>query len=93
MKELSTEVSDGGGHQAFASYVEAQQPALKREIIPDSSQIRNFVRISGRNELLSMSFASNCLGESVVYDSDADCLTIKSIPSSLKSKLIKHLKE
>lgn len=66
-------------------------PKLKSELIPDKSKLRNFIRISGRNEQLSMSFSSSCLGEAVVYDAQTDSLIIKSIPSSLKARLIKHV--
>jgi nucleoid-associated protein len=76
----------------FSEYVKASQPQSKAEIIPDKTQLRNFVRISGRNELLSMSFASACLGETVVYDPESDSITIKNIPPSLKSRLVQHLK-
>jgi Nucleoid-associated protein len=51
------------------------------------------VRISGRDELMSMSFASDCLGETIVYDAETDSLTIRKIPSALKARLMKHLRE
>lgn len=75
----------------FDRFLAAYNPNSKPELIPDKKQMRNFVRISGRNELLSMSFASSCLGSSVIYDSNTDSLTIKNLPSSLKSKLKKHV--
>lgn len=76
----------------FARFVAAQQTPPKAEFIADSAQIRNYVRISGRNDSLSMSFASECLGKEIVYDPQADVLTIKNIPSALKARLLKHLK-
>lgn len=76
----------------FSRFVEAKQPEKKAEFIADSSQIRNYVRISGRNDSLSMSFASECLGNEIVYDADQDVLTIKNIPPALKARLLKHLK-
>lgn len=77
----------------FARYVEATQPDIKPEFIPHAGQIRSYVRISGRNESLSMSFASDCLGREIEYDATNDVLTIKNLPPSLKARLIKHLKE
>ncbi|MFT7560794.1 MAG: nucleoid-associated protein [Flavobacteriales bacterium] len=74
----------------FSSYVAEKKPQAKPELIPDKKQIRNFVRISGRNELVSMSFASSCLGDSIVYDPETDSLTIKNLPSALKTRLKKH---
>ncbi len=73
----------------FDDYVQQHNTKTKPEFIPDKNRMRNFIRISGRNELLSMSFASSCLGESVIYDPSTDSLTIKQLPSSLKSKLKK----
>jgi nucleoid-associated protein len=76
----------------FSRFVQEKQPDKKAEFIPDSSQIRNYVRISGRNDSLSMSFASECLGKEIVYDAEQDVLTIKNIPPALKAKLLKHMK-
>jgi len=76
----------------FSSFVTEAKPQTKPELIPDKSQLKQFIRISGRNDLLSMSFASSCLGETVIYDQESDSLTINNIPPSLKTRLIKHFK-
>jgi nucleoid-associated protein len=77
----------------FASFVSTSQPAAKPELIPDTSQLRQFVRLSGRNNQLSMSFASSCLGDTIVYDPETDSLTIKDIPPRLKARLAKWAQE
>jgi len=77
----------------FTRYVETQKPDIKPEFIPHAGQVRSFVRISGRNESLSMSFASECLGKEIEYDAERDVLTIKNLPQALKARLIKHLKQ
>lgn len=79
--------------EIFTRYVETQKPEIKPEFIPHAGQVRSFVRISGRNESLSMSFASECLGKEIEYDAENGVLTIKNLPQSLKAQLIKHLKE
>jgi nucleoid-associated protein len=79
--------------ERFVRYVETSKPDIKPEFIPHAGQIRSYVRISGRNESLSMSFASDCLGREIEYDADKDVLTIRNLPLSLKARLIKHLKE
>ncbi|MBU0537752.1 MAG: nucleoid-associated protein [Gammaproteobacteria bacterium] len=79
--------------ERFVRYVESSKPDLKPEFIPQAGHIRSYVRISGRNDSLSMSFASECLGREIEYDAANDVLTIKNLPSSLKARLIKHLKE
>lgn len=90
-QELAKQISHAD-KPSFTEFVESRQPQTKTELIPDKAQLKNFVRISGRNELLSMSFASACLGESVVYDPQTDSITINNIPPSLKSRLVQHLK-
>jgi len=77
----------------FASFVSRSQPTAKPELIPDKSQLRQFVRLSGRNNQLSMSFSSSCLGDSIVYDTGTDSLIIKDIPPALKSRLTKHFQD
>lgn len=77
----------------FEGFVSTKQPMAKSELIPDTAQLRQFVRLSGRNNQLSMSFASSCLGDTIVYDPETDSLTIKDIPPRLKARLAKHLQE
>lgn len=77
--------------RAFSQHFEKQQE-LSKEFIPDTSQLRSYVRISGRTDNMSMSFASACLGTDIVYDPQSDSLIIQNIPPALKARLIKHLK-
>lgn len=86
-KSVTPDASDE--FQAFAVSHESKPPV---DLVPHAGQLRQYVRISGRNEQMSMSFSSGCLGEAVVYDAESDSLTIKNIPSSLKSRLLKHMK-
>lgn len=79
--------------ERFARYVEASKPDIKPEFIPHAGQLRSYVRISGRNDNFSMSFASDCLGREIEYDAEQDLLTIRNLPPALKARLIKHLKE
>lgn len=75
----------------FATFV-SEKKLDKLELNPDKSRLRQFVRISGRDNNLSMSFASSCLGDTIVYDPSADSLTITNIPHALKARLARHLK-
>lgn len=78
--------------QRFARFIE-EQSDTPASLFPERRQLKQFVRISGRNEMLSMSFAAECLGDSVVYDKQEDQLIIRNIPAPLKLRLIKHLQE
>lgn len=88
--DLSSRVNEEE-QNAFEHYVFNEKPQLKKELVPDRGQLRQYIRISGRDELLSMSFDAKCLGENIVYDTDSDSLTIHKIPNALKSRLLKHL--
>jgi nucleoid-associated protein len=92
MKELAEHISVPE-QPHFAHFARTTQPEAKNEWIPDKAQLKNYVRISGRDEQMSMSFASACLGDTVVYDTNSDSLIIKNIPASLKAKLMEHLKK
>ena len=63
------------------------------ELHPDRRQLKHFVRISGRNDQLSMSFAAECLGESIVYNRETDSLTIQNLPAPLKLRLVQYLQK
>ena len=76
----------------FEQFAQQHQEKPAAEIVPHSGQLRQYVRLSGRNNMMSMSFSSSCLGEAVVYDAETDSLVIKDIPASLKTRLLKHLK-
>lgn len=90
IRELSEHVSDEEPDK-FMRFVEQKQEQAPAQLIPDRRQLKQYVRISGRNELLSMSFAADCLGQTIVYDKDSDSLTIRNIPGPLKLRLIKHM--
>lgn len=94
-QDISSTVSKDSGTITklpdFAEFVAEHKPAHKPELIPDRSKLNQFVRISGRDHKLSMSFSSSCLGDSIVYDPESDSLTIHNLPSGLKSRLTKHL--
>ncbi len=77
---------------AFTDFVKSQQVKFDDEFIADTSALRQYVRLSGRNELLSMSFTADCLGSSIQYDPENDSLIINAIPPALKARLLKHLK-
>lgn len=79
--------------RSFANFVQKDQPNAKKEWLADKTQLRNFVRISGRNEQLSMSFSAQCLGQTVVYSPETDTIVINSIPAGLKSRLMRHLQK
>lgn len=91
LEELSQQINDSEP-QEFVRFVADKQEVKRAELIPDRKQLRSFVRISGRNDDLSMSFSSECLGQSIMYDKQSDSLIITNIPGPLKLRLIEHMK-
>lgn len=89
---LATETK-GYEPETFERFVATQKPEIKAEFIPHAGQVRSYVRLSGRTDSLSMSFASDCLGRDIEYDPERDLLMIKSIPTALKKQLLAHLKQ
>lgn len=67
----------------------AQQPAAeKTELIPDRKSLKNYIRFSGKNKDVTLSFAATALGSDVEFDAGRDQLVIKNLPA----KLLKQLK-
>jgi len=100
IKELSSALSEQkiveeeDSFSQFVSQYQGQRDMAKSDVlIPDRSKLRQFLRISGRSDNLSMSFNADCLGDTVVYNPQSDSLTITSIPSALKLRLLKHMQE
>lgn len=90
--DVDADIDAGADLPNFATFAAEQKATYKPELIPDKTKLNQFVRISGRDQKLSMSFSSSCLGDSIVYDPVTDSLTIRNIPSGLKARLAKHLK-
>lgn len=89
---LSQEI-DGSEPAAFERFVFNAAPEAPVQFYADRKQMRQFVRISGRTDLMSLSFSSECLGQSVVYDASSDTLMLKEIPPALKARLIRFVSE
>jgi nucleoid-associated protein len=74
----------------FAQFAQERQTTPTEEIHTDRARLKRYVRFSGRDKNLTISFSSDRFGEGIVYDSDSDTLIIKEIPKSLKQQLVKH---
>ncbi|MAD43394.1 MAG: hypothetical protein CMH98_00175 [Oceanospirillaceae bacterium] len=62
--------------------------AIKTELIPDRKKLKGFIRYSGKNKDLSLSFSASMLEkEEVVFDATSNELRIKKVPESLLKQL------
>ncbi len=60
---------------------------IKAELIPDRKQLRGFIRYSGKNKDLSISFSANLMGEGIEFDEANKRLIVNAIPESLLKQL------
>ncbi|MFT6029244.1 MAG: nucleoid-associated protein [Oleiphilaceae bacterium] len=91
LKALSNYVNDKEPEQ-FAEY--AQQFAQldsSQNLRPDTRKLKHLVRISGKGNGLSLSFSSDLMQQTILFDEQSDTLTITAIPKSLKKQILEHL--
>jgi len=62
------------------------------ELMIDKKSLRRYIKFSGRDKDLSLTFSTNQLDESIFYNEKEDSLTITQIPKGLKKQLISHFK-
>ena len=70
----------------------AEQLPPKKELIPHCGRLKQYIRLSGRDPEMSISFNADCIGNSIEYDHENDVLTLKKVPKALRSKLLEHLR-
>ncbi len=82
---------DSGG---FVSMMEGYQPPDLGGGIPmDRRSLSRYLRFSGRERDLSISFSSTQLNDRVRYDPGSDTLHISGLPKALRQQLLGHLEE
>jgi nucleoid-associated protein len=78
----------------FAEFAQAQeQVKLNEQIRPDTRKLKHLVRLSGKGNGLSLSFSSDLIQQTILFDEQSDTITITAIPKSLKKQLLEHLQE
>ncbi len=60
---------------------------IKTELIPDRKSLKNYLRYSGKNKEVTLSFAATALGTDISFDPSENTLTIKNLPSRLLKQL------
>lgn len=60
---------------------------IKKELIPDRKSLKNYLRYSGKNKEVTLSFAATALGADINFDSSENTLTIKNLPTRLLKQL------
>jgi nucleoid-associated protein len=63
------------------------ESVMKTELIPDRKSLKNYLRYSGKNKEVTLSFAATALGTDISFDASENTLTIKNLPSRLLKQL------
>ena len=61
----------------------------KSELIPDRKSLKNYVRYSGKNKDVTLSFSAMALGKDIEFNQQKDELILRNLPT----RLLKQLKE
>ena len=78
----------------FAEFAEQEAHIdAQRQLRPDTRKLKHLVRLSGKGNGLSLSFSSDLIQQTILFDEKSDTLTITSIPKTLKKQILEHLKE
>lgn len=63
------------------------EQVIKKELIPDRKSLKNYLRYSGKNKEVTLSFAATALGSDISFDPSENSLTIKNLPTRLLKQL------
>lgn len=76
--------------QAVAAQTQEAVVAVeKTEFIPDRKSLKNYIRFSGKNKDVTLSFSATALGQDVTFNANSNSLTLTNLPS----RLLKQLKQ
>lgn len=76
--------------KAFSEFVKQGSEDDKDSLHLHRSSLKRYVRFSGRDKYISISFSSRLFGDNVVYDANSGELTLKKIPKSLRTQIRRH---
>lgn len=76
--------------KAFSSFVEQASQEDQESLHLHRSSLKRYVRFSGRDKYMSISFSSRLFGENVVFDANSGELTLKKVPKSLRNQIRRH---
>lgn len=71
----------------FLEIAESDSFKMEKEIFVEKAALKKLTRFSGSSRALTLSFDSDLLGESIVFDEQTGSLTIRDLPKSLLKQL------
>lgn len=93
LNELSGYLDENQPTRFVEHAEQSAQLSAEKSLRPDTRKLKHLVRISGKGNGLSLSFSSDLMQQTILFDEQNDTLTITSIPKSLKKQILEHLKE
>jgi nucleoid-associated protein len=93
LSELSGYLDDKQPTRFATFATEKAQLEENAELRPDSRKLKRLVRLSGTGHGISLSFSSDLIQQTVLFDEKSDTLTITAIPRTLKKQLQQLLKD
>lgn len=90
LRELSQSV-EGIDSDRFSRFMSDYTPDDQSTLMMDRRSLRRYVKFTGREKDLAISFSSSQLNSRVHYDPDKDTLSIDGIPRALRDQLLRHL--
>lgn len=75
----------------FARFMADYTPEDDERLMMDRRSLRRYVKFTGRERDLAISFAASQLNSRVHYNPDRDSLSIDGIPRALREQLLRHL--
>lgn len=85
-RELSREI-ESKAPEPFEAFVRTREPELKETFIPDKKTLKRFIRYTGRNSEVSISFSNDALGHNVRFDAASNELILTDLPAGLLKQL------
>ncbi len=87
-----SEALNGIDCDQFIRQMATHNPKAQEEpVMIDRRALQRYVKFSGREKELAISFSTNQLNERVMYDESRDVLTIQGLPKALREQLLRHI--
>ncbi len=86
VRPLSESTMNESNEQTSTELAHGEQ-VIKTDLIPDRKSLKNYLRYSGKNKEVTLSFAATSLGTDISFDPAENSLTIKNLPSRLLKQL------
>lgn len=71
----------------LGQFIAQQAPELEKHFIPNRARLKKFVRYSGKNNEVSISFTNETLGKNVQFNPENETLVITDLPAALLKQL------